>query len=62
MKREASQIIITSGGTISHQHGVGVDHAPYLKAEKGELGLRMIDALRNELDPGRMLNPGKMID
>jgi alkyldihydroxyacetonephosphate synthase len=23
------------GGTISHQHGVGMDHAPYLPAEKG---------------------------
>jgi alkyldihydroxyacetonephosphate synthase len=62
MKHGASQVIMASGGTISHQHGVGVDHAPYLKAEKGELGLRMIEAVRNQLDPGRVLNPGKLIE
>jgi alkyldihydroxyacetonephosphate synthase len=62
MKHAASQVIMASGGTISHQHGVGVDHAPYLMAEKGELGLRMIEAVRNQLDPGRVLNPGKLIE
>jgi alkyldihydroxyacetonephosphate synthase len=62
IKHGASQAIIAGGGTISHQHGVGVDHAPYLKAEKGELGLGMIEAVRNQLDPGRVLNPGKLIE
>jgi alkyldihydroxyacetonephosphate synthase len=62
MKQEASRVIMERGGTISHQHGVGTDHAPYLKAEKGELGLRMIEAVRDQLDPGRMLNPGKLIE
>jgi alkyldihydroxyacetonephosphate synthase len=34
MKGAASQVIIANGGTISHQHGVGVDHRAYLEAEK----------------------------
>jgi len=62
LKRAASNLIVAQGGTISHQHGVGVDHAPYLKAEKGELGLKMIEAVRSRLDPDRILNPGKLID
>ena len=62
MKAAASEVIVASGGTISHQHGVGSDHAPYLKAEKGALGLKMIEALRQQLDPDRLLNPGKLID
>ena len=62
LKRAASQIIVKNGGTISHQHGVGLDHAPYLKAEKGELGMRMIEAVRRTLDPDRLLNPGKLIE
>ncbi|HEY4722193.1 MAG TPA: FAD-binding oxidoreductase, partial [Anaerolineae bacterium] len=62
LKSSASNIIIKNGGTISHQHGVGVDHAPYLKAEKGELGLKLIEAVRHTLDPDRLLNPGKLID
>jgi hypothetical protein len=36
---------VENGGTISHQHGVGTDHAPYLAAEKGELGLSSMQAL-----------------
>jgi alkyldihydroxyacetonephosphate synthase len=62
MKHAASQVVIASGGTISHQHGVGVDHRPYLEAEKGTLGLQMIEAVRHQLDPDRLLNPGKLIE
>jgi alkyldihydroxyacetonephosphate synthase len=62
MKGAASQVIIANGGTISHQHGVGVDHRAYLEAEKGTIGLQMIEAVRNQLDPDRLLNPGKLIE
>ncbi len=62
MKDAASQTMIANGGTISHQHGVGIDHRPYLEAEKGALGLQMIEAVRQQLDPERLLNPGKMIE
>ena len=55
-----SQAVVAGGGTISHQHGVGVDHAPYLAAEKGELGLALLRAAARELDPGAMMNPGKL--
>ena len=39
MKTAASLAIVAHGGTISHQHGVGKDHQPYLEAEKGKLGI-----------------------
>ena len=60
MKRAASESIIAHGGTISHQHGVGTDHALYLKAEKGTLGLELIRALAHTCDPDSILNPGKL--
>ena len=62
MKQAASQVMLAHGGTISHQHGVGIDHRPYLEAEKGTIGLQMIEAVRNQLDPDRLLNPGKLIE
>jgi alkyldihydroxyacetonephosphate synthase len=62
MKHAASQVILANGGTISHQHGVGIDHKPYLEAEKGAIGLQMIKAVRDQIDPDRLLNPGKMIE
>jgi alkyldihydroxyacetonephosphate synthase len=61
LKERASRVIVQAGGTISHQHGVGADHAPYLGAEKGELGLRMIRQLCLALDPEQRMNPGKLV-
>jgi alkyldihydroxyacetonephosphate synthase len=48
-------------GTISHHHAVGVDHAPYLPAEIGELGVEVLAAVKHTLDPEGVLNPGKLV-
>ena len=61
LKIAASEAIVANGGTISHQHGIGVDHAPYLVAEKGELGLATIKTLCQQFDPDGMMNPGKLV-
>jgi len=58
IKTAASQSIISLGGTISHQHGVGYDHAPYLYQEKGNLGMQTLESIRMSFDPNRILNPG----
>jgi alkyldihydroxyacetonephosphate synthase len=61
LKAAASAAIIAHGGTISHQHGVGLDHAPYLPIEKGKLGTAVLqDALRR-FDPDGVMNPGKLM-
>jgi alkyldihydroxyacetonephosphate synthase len=60
IKSAASQVIVAFGGTISHQHGVGVDHAPYLEAEKGALGMQALKQVAATLDPQGMMNPGKL--
>ncbi len=61
MKSSASQAIIASGGTISHQHGVGLDHLQYLESEKSRLGMAVIAAVCHEFDPKGIINPGKLI-
>jgi len=48
-------------GTISHHHAVGVDHAPYLEAEIGQLGGEVLAAAKRAVDPTGILNPGKLI-
>jgi alkyldihydroxyacetonephosphate synthase len=60
LKDAASRAIVSEGATISHQHGVGRDHAPYLLAEKGEIGMRAIRALAHSFDPEERFNPGAM--
>jgi alkyldihydroxyacetonephosphate synthase len=55
LKSAASAVIAARGATISHQHGIGIDHAPYLPAEKGPLGMEAIASLVRTFDPdGRM--------
>jgi alkyldihydroxyacetonephosphate synthase len=62
LKAAGAKAIVNNGGTISHQHGVGTDHKPYLSAEKGELGIRTIQGLCKAFDPEKRMNPGKLVD
>lgn len=62
LKRRASEAVVRNGGTISHQHGVGRDHRPYLDAEKGPLGMRAISDLCRVFDPDGVLNPGVLVE
>jgi alkyldihydroxyacetonephosphate synthase len=61
LKTAASSAIVAAGGTISHQHGVGIDHAPWLAHEKGELGMAALRALFARFDPDGCMNPGKLV-
>ncbi len=62
VKRAACEAIVSHGGTITHHHAVGRDHAPYMEAEVGETGLGLLRSLKNDLDPGGIMNPGKLLD
>jgi alkyldihydroxyacetonephosphate synthase len=62
LKDAASRAIVAHGGTISHQHGVGVDHRGYLEAEKGALAIDALRQLAAAFDPSRLLNRGKLFE
>lgn len=62
IKTAASTAIVKTGGTISHQHGVGRDHLPYLEAEKGKLGIELIKAIGGRADPTGIMNSGKLYE
>ncbi len=61
LKTAASLTIVADGATISHHHGVGVDHAPYLAGEKGALGMAALEAVARTFDPDGMMNPGVLL-
>ncbi len=61
VKAGVNDAIMAAGGTISHHHGVGADHAPWLEQEIGATGLRMLRAVRAELDPAGIMNPGALL-
>lgn len=61
VKRAASDAIVGAGATITHHHGVGRDHLPWMSAEIGEIGVATLCAAKQSLDPAGILNPGKLI-
>ena len=60
-KSAASQAIHASGGTITHHHAVGTDHAPWMPAEVGPLGVEVLRAVKQRLDPTGVMNPEKLL-
>ena len=61
VKAAASEAVIEAGGTITHHHGVGRDHVPYMRAEVGEVGIETLRAVKERLDPAGIMNPGKLL-
>lgn len=61
-KADATEAILASGGTLTHHHGVGREHAPYLSREVGELGVHALSQAKAAVDPAGILNPGALID
>ena len=60
-KAAANDAIVAAGASITHHHAVGSDHRPWLTAEIGELGASMLRAVKADLDPTGILNPGVLI-
>lgn len=61
IKREGTDAIVGAGGTLSHHHGVGSDHLPWMSGEKGALGLESLRAVKRAVDPAGVMNPGKLL-
>jgi alkyldihydroxyacetonephosphate synthase len=60
-KGAACDAIVASGGTITHHHAVGRDHAPWMPAEVGALGIEVLRSAKRTLDPAGIMNPGKLL-
>jgi alkyldihydroxyacetonephosphate synthase len=58
----ALQACASSGGTISHHHGIGLGKARWLELEYGGAGLSVLRAVQAAVDPRRQFNPGKLGD
>ena len=59
---ELFQLAIDLGGTISGEHGIGLEKKPYLQNQLGAAGIKLLQDIKRTLDPKNLLNPGKMFD
>ncbi len=62
VKGAIQQSFVDRAGTLSHHHGVGTEHSPWLAQDVSDTGVTMISGLFAAVDPGRNLNPGKVVD
>ena len=61
IKAAASEAILRHGGTITHHHAVGRDHHPWYETQRSEGFGRALGAVKSELDPAGVLNPGVLV-
>jgi alkyldihydroxyacetonephosphate synthase len=60
-KRAATDALLAAGGTLTHHHAVGADHRPWLEREIGPLGVEVLRAVKERLDPKGICNPGVLL-
>jgi alkyldihydroxyacetonephosphate synthase len=61
VKDAAGAAILANGGTITHHHAIGRDHRPWLSREIGSTGIAALRAVKEQLDPAGIMNPGKLL-
>lgn len=60
--KELFQLAIDLEGTISGEHGIGLEKKPFLMDQIGSAGISLLQDIKKTLDPKNLLNPGKMFD
>jgi len=61
VKSAVQQAFIDANGTLSHHHAVGTEHSRWLADDISEAGVQMVGGIFGVVDPGRNLNPGKIV-
>jgi len=60
VKSAIQQAFVDNHGTISHHHGVGLEHAPWLEQDISVEGVKVMRGLVGAADPKKNFNPGKI--
>src|SRR5689334_9022362 len=61
IKAAASDALAASGGTITHHHAVGRIHRPWYDRERPALFGDALRAVKREVDPRGIMNPGVLV-
>jgi glycolate oxidase len=54
------KLAIDLGGTLTGEHGIGLQKAPYMTLEHDAAAMDVMRSIKKMLDPNNILNPGKM--
>jgi D-lactate dehydrogenase len=57
---KAFDLVLQLGGTLSGEHGVGLEKRDYISREIDPVTLRLMTDIKKQFDPANILNPGKL--
>lgn len=60
-KRAVSDAILEAGGSITHHHAIGIDHREHYLRQIGPVAAGALRAVKADLDPAGILNPGVLL-
>ena len=61
MIRELFEIVVSLGGALTGEHGVGYSQKEYMPIMKSDAELNLMKRLKDAFDPQGILNPGKIL-
>jgi FAD/FMN-containing dehydrogenase len=61
MNAAVHAVVLKHGGSVSAEHGIGVMKRRLLAEIKDPVALDVMGVIKRTLDPGNILNPGKVL-
>lgn len=61
LKIAATEAILKNKGALTHHHGIGYEHVPWVEKVNGRVGTHVMQVIKAALDPKGVCNPGKLI-
>eukprot|EP00759_Apiculatamorpha_spiralis_P039237 PhF_6_TR38111/c0_g1_i1/m.56879/K00803/AGPS, agpS; alkyldihydroxyacetonephosphate synthase len=61
VKQAGMNAILKNRGNLTHHHGVGFEHVPWMRQFMGEGGSATLLAMKQQFDPANVCNPGKLL-
>ncbi len=58
--KEIFELVVSMGGTLSGEHGIGLSKAPFMNIAFNEAELELFKNIKKAFDPNNILNPFKM--
>lgn len=61
IKQRAMEAMLNYGGNLTHHHGIGYEHVPWMRNYNGKVGLEVIMRFKKAVDPKNICNTGKLL-
>ncbi|KAK7200612.1 alkyldihydroxyacetonephosphate synthase [Novymonas esmeraldas] len=61
IKKRATEAMLRHTGNLTHHHGIGYEHVPWMSRFMKPGAMRLLYAMKKSIDPRNICNPGKLL-